>query len=61
MQSTWLGGRPMRCWAHGTLSNLFVWGPVRVMLVAIDRHDGRYGPVADIQDAGRWVPSSTAR
>jgi hypothetical protein len=50
-----------------TLSNLFVWGPVIVILVAIVRHDGRFGLVADIQDpaalsaflygvvrAGRW-------
>ena len=33
-----------------TLSNLFVWGPVAAMLVAIYRHDGRFGLVADIQD-----------
>jgi hypothetical protein len=33
-----------------TLSNLFVWGPVIAMLVAIMRHDGRFGLVADIQD-----------
>ena len=33
-----------------TLSNLFVWGPVAVVLVAIVRHDGRFGLVADIQD-----------
>jgi len=33
-----------------TLSNLFVWGPVFVVLLAIVRHDGRYGLVADIQD-----------
>jgi hypothetical protein len=33
-----------------TLSNLFVWGPVIVMLVAIVRHDGRFGLVADVQD-----------
>lgn len=33
-----------------TLSNLFVWGPVIVMLAAIVRHDGRFGFVADIQD-----------
>jgi hypothetical protein len=33
-----------------TLSNLFVWGPVIVVLVAIVRHDGRFGLVADIQD-----------
>jgi hypothetical protein len=32
------------------LSNLFVWGPVAVLLVVIYRHDGRYGLVADIQD-----------
>jgi hypothetical protein len=32
------------------LSNLFVWGPIIVMLVAIMRHDGRFGPVADVQD-----------
>jgi hypothetical protein len=32
------------------LSNLFVWGPVIVMLVAIVHHDGRFGLVADIQD-----------
>lgn len=32
------------------LSTLFVWGPVIVMLVAIDCHDGRFGLVADIQD-----------
>lgn len=50
-----------------TLSNLFVWGPVIVTLVAIVQHDGRYGLVADDQDpialgiflyaaikAGRW-------
>ena len=35
-----------------TLSNLFVWGPVIVMLFAIVHHDGRFGLVADIQDAG---------
>lgn len=33
-----------------TLSNLFVWGPVAVVLAVIDRHDGRFGLVADIQD-----------
>ena len=33
-----------------TLSNLFVWGPVLVVLIAIVRHDGRYGLVADDQD-----------
>ena len=33
-----------------TLSNLFVWGPVTVTLVAIVRHDGRFGLVADDQD-----------
>jgi hypothetical protein len=33
-----------------TLSNLFVWGPVTVALVAIVRHDGRYGLIADDQD-----------
>ena len=33
-----------------TLSNLFMWGPVTMMLVAIVRHDGRFGVVADIQD-----------
>ena len=33
-----------------TLSNLFVWGPVIVMLFAIVHHDGRFGLVADIQD-----------
>jgi len=33
-----------------TLSNLFVWGPVIVMLVAIVHHDGRFGLVADDQD-----------
>ena len=33
-----------------TLSNSFVWGPVVVMLVAIVRHDGRFGLVANIQD-----------
>jgi hypothetical protein len=32
------------------LSNLFVWGPVTVMLVAIVHHDGRFGLVADDQD-----------
>jgi hypothetical protein len=32
------------------LSNLFVCGPVIVVLVAIVRHDGRYGLVADDQD-----------
>ena len=33
-----------------TLSNLFVWGPVIAMLVAIVHHDGRFGLVADDQD-----------
>jgi hypothetical protein len=33
-----------------TLSNLFVWGPVTVVLMVIVRHDGRFGLVADIQD-----------
>ena len=33
-----------------TLSNLFVWGPVALVLVAIVRHDGGFGLVADIQD-----------
>ena len=33
-----------------TLSNLFVGGPVTLVLVAIVRHDGRFGLVADIQD-----------
>ncbi len=33
-----------------TLSNLFAWGPVIVMLFAIVHHDGRFGLVADIQD-----------
>jgi len=32
------------------LSNLFVWGPVMVTLIAIVRHDGRYGLVTDDQD-----------
>ena len=32
------------------LSNLFVLGPVAVTLVAIVRHDGRFGLVADVQD-----------
>jgi hypothetical protein len=35
-----------------TLSNLFVGGPVIVVLFAIVHHDGRFGLVADIQDAG---------
>jgi hypothetical protein len=34
------------------LSNLFVGGPVIVVLFAIVRHDGRFGLVSDIQDAG---------
>jgi hypothetical protein len=34
------------------LSNLFVWGPVIVVLFAIVRRDGRFGLVADIQDPG---------
>jgi hypothetical protein len=33
-----------------TLSNLFVWGPVIATRVAIVRHDGRFGLVADDQD-----------
>lgn len=33
-----------------TLSNLFVGGPVIVVLFAIVHHDGRFGLVADIQD-----------
>ena len=33
-----------------TLSNLFVWGPVIVTLMAIVHHDGRFGLVADDQD-----------
>lgn len=33
-----------------TLSNLFVCGPVIVVLVAIVRHEGRFGLVADDQD-----------
>jgi hypothetical protein len=33
-----------------TLSNLFVWGAVFVMLFPIVRYDGWYGLVADIQD-----------
>jgi hypothetical protein len=33
-----------------TLSNVFVWGPVIVMLLAILRHDGRFGLVANVQD-----------
>jgi hypothetical protein len=33
-----------------TLSNLFVWGPVILTLVAIVQHDGRFGLVADDQD-----------
>ena len=32
------------------LSNLLVWGPVVATLVAIVRHDGRFGLVADDQD-----------
>lgn len=36
--------------ASRTLSNLLVWGLVGVVLVAIVRHDGRFGLVADIQD-----------
>jgi hypothetical protein len=32
------------------LSNLFVWGPVTAMLVAIVHHDGWFGLVADDQD-----------
>jgi hypothetical protein len=56
------------------LSNLFVAGPVIVMLVAIVRHDGRFGLVADIQDpaalgaflygmirTGRWWRESSRR
>jgi hypothetical protein len=35
-----------------TLSNLFVGGPVIVVLFAIVHHDGRFGLVTDIQDAG---------
>ena len=35
-----------------TLSNLFVGGPVIVVLFAIVHHDGRFGLVSDIQDAG---------
>jgi hypothetical protein len=34
-----------------TLSNLSAGGPVVVMIFAIVRHDGRFGLVADIQDA----------
>jgi hypothetical protein len=34
------------------LSNLFVGGPVIVVLFAIVHHDGRFGLVTDIQDAG---------
>ena len=37
-----LGSRP--------LSNMFVGGPVIVVLVAIVHHDGRFGLVADVQD-----------
>jgi hypothetical protein len=33
-----------------TLSNLFVWSPVIAMLIAIVRHDGWFGLVADVQD-----------
>lgn len=33
-----------------TMSNLFVGGPVIVVLFAIVHHDGRFGLVADIQD-----------
>jgi hypothetical protein len=33
-----------------TLSNLFAWGPVIVVLFAIVHQDGRFGLVADIQD-----------
>ena len=55
------------------LSNLFVWGPVIVALVAIVHHDGRFGLVADVQDpaalgaflygairTGRWWRVATA-
>jgi hypothetical protein len=35
-----------------TLSNLFAGGLVVVNLVAIVRHDGRFGLAAGIQDAG---------
>jgi hypothetical protein len=35
-----------------TLSNLFVGGPVILTLFAIVHHDGRFGLVTDIQDAG---------
>ena len=38
--------------ASRTLSNLFVDGPVIVVLFAIVHHDGRFGLVTDIQDAG---------
>ena len=38
--------------ASRTLSNLFVGGPVIVVLFAIVHHDGRFGLVTDIQDAG---------
>ena len=39
-----------------TLSNLFVWGPVIAVLVAIVHRDGRFGLIADIQDpAALWV------
>lgn len=38
--------------ASRTLSNLFVGGPVIVVLFAIVHHDGRFGLVADIQDPG---------
>jgi hypothetical protein len=37
-----------------TLSNLFVGGPVTVVLFAIVHHDGRFGLVTDIQDAGEF-------
>jgi hypothetical protein len=36
--------------ASRALSNLFVWAPVIAVVVAIVRHDGRFGLVADDQD-----------
>lgn len=47
---TWCGGRLTRYWAHVFCPNLFVGGPVIVVLFAIVHHDGRFGLVADDQD-----------
>jgi hypothetical protein len=46
-----VAGRPVDAvLGSRTLSNVFVLGPVVVVLITIVRHDGRFGLIADDQD-----------